>query len=322
MVIKSFKWVVIYLSLTSQVYAQTVYKHIVAIKDSVNLLINDGTLQELAFYQLNPSDVSPIKGLLVLLPGLGTQPQQVFQETKLAQQAAHIGLITIVPSINNRLYLDSASKQFISQAISQVVNQNPAVRRNFFIGGFSAGGHLALSYAETIVANTAPNDLILKAAFGVDPPVDMREFWQLGQRRIVQNCSKLLVKEGQHIIASLTDLFGGSPEKFPKKYHDGSAFSSIDSLGGNAQWLKSFPIRLYAEPDLVYWRKHYCKTLSLDDLTAPTSAQMIDRLQRLGNSRAQYIETRGKGFVGNRAFPHSWTIVDVPDCIAWLRNLM
>lgn len=319
---KTLKWVIFELLFASQVHSQTMHKHIVATSDPTNLSINDGTSQELVYYQLNPFDESAVKGLLVLLPGLGAHPQNVFQETKLAQEAAQIGLITIVPSVNNRLYLDSASKHLIGMSISQVVKEYPVVNSNFFIGGFSAGGHLALAYAETVVNNSPQNNLVLKAAFGVDPPVDMRQFWQLGQRRIEKKCSKLLVKEGQNIISSLTHLFGGSPDEFPEKYLNGSAFSSIDSLGGNAHLLKSIPIRIYAEPDLDYWRKNFCKSFTEDDLTAKTSAMMMSKLQAIGNQNAQYIKTSGKGFIGKRRFPHSWSIVDVTDCILWMSNLM
>ena len=317
-----FLWLVLEVLGINQAYTQPIHKHIVATSDAANLSINDGTSQELGFYQLDPPGESAIKGLLVLLPGFGAQPQHVFQETRLAHEAAQIGLITIVPTINNRLFLDLAGQQFISLVISQLIKDNPSVSSNFFIGGFSAGGHLALSYAETVLADSAQRTLTLKATFGVDPPVDLAQLWQIGHRRIDKNCSKLLVREGQAIVASLTHSFGGSPNQFPNQYRAYSAFSSIDSLGGNAHLLKSVPVRLYAEPDLVYWQKHYCKTFSSDDLTAQTSAMMIRRLQEQGNQRAQYIETRGKGFVGKRPFPHSWSIVDVADCVVWMNGLL
>jgi hypothetical protein len=31
------------------------------------------------------------------------------------------------------------------------------------------------------------------------------------------------------------------------------------------------------------------------------------------------VETSGKGRIGKRPFPHSWSIVDAPECIRWLR---
>jgi hypothetical protein len=150
----------------------------------------------------------------------------------------------------------------------------------------------------------------------------MRQFWQLGQRRIAQNCSKLLRKEGQRIVSSLTKAFGGSPDTFPQLYLNGSAFSDIDSLGGNAQWLKSTPVRVYAEPDLAYWREHYCPVFTVDDLNARTAERMIERLRKLGNPQAQYIETNGRGFVGGHRFPHAWSILDASECVAWLQQLL
>lgn len=307
--------------LTGQAYSQVVQKHVLAASDSAGLFINDGASQELAFYQLGPPAGVPVQGLLLLLPGLGAQAQDVFRETSLPQEAAQAGLLTIVPTLNSRLYLDRASKQLINTAISEVLKTNSAPGRRFFIGGFSAGGHLALSYAEALLADTAQNSVVLKAVFGVDPPTDMRQFWQLGQRRMEQNCSKLLRREGQTIVASLTRAFGGSPAEFPERYRANSAFSSIDSTGGNAHWLTSIPVRLYAEPDIAYWQQHYCKTFTADDLTARTSARLIERLQKLGNSQAQYMETNGKGFIGARRFPHSWSILDAKDCVSWMQGI-
>ncbi len=211
--------------LTSQAYAQVVHKHVLATRDSANLSINDGSSQELAYYQLDPPSDVPMRGLLILLPGSGGQAQDVFRETKLPQEAAQIGLMTIVPTLNNRLYLDRAGKQFIDAAIRQVLTENPAAGCRLVVGGFSAGGHLALSYAATRLAGDAQERMVLTAVFGVDPPLDMRQFWQLGQQRIEQNCSKLLRREGQRILASLTNAFGGSPDRFPVQYLNGSAFS-------------------------------------------------------------------------------------------------
>lgn len=308
--------------LTSQAYGQAVHKHVLATRDSATLSINDGSSQELAYYQLDAPPNVPVRGLLVLLPGFGGQAQAVFGETRLPQEAAQIGLMTIVPTLNNRLYLDRAGKQFIDATISQVLRANPAAGRRLVMGGFSAGGHLALSYAETLLAGDTQERVVLTAAFGIDPPLDMRQFWQLGQRRVEQNCSKLLRKEGQRILASLTNAFGGSPDQFPVQYLNGSAFAGIDSLGGNAQWLKSTPIRVYAEPDLTYWREHYCPAFTADDLNAKTAERMIERLRRLGNVQAQYIETNGRGFVGGRRFPHAWSILDAGECVAWLQGLL
>ncbi len=308
--------------LSSQAYGQVVHTYVLATRDSANLSINDGSSQNLSFYQLTPPPDVPVRGLLVLLPGFDGPAQDVFRETKLPQEAARIGLITIVPTLNNRLYLDQAGKQLIDAAIRQVLTGNAAAGRRLVMGGFSAGGHLALSYAETLLANDAQERVVLTAAFGVDPPLDMREFWHLGQRRIEQNCSKLLRREGQRIVASLTNAFGGPPDRFPVQYLNGSAFAGIDSLGGNARWLTSTPVRIYAEPDLAYWREQYCPAFTADDLTAKTAEQMIERLRKLGNAQAQYIATNGRGFLGNRRFPHAWSILDANECVAWLQTLL
>ncbi|OUJ70421.1 hypothetical protein BXP70_23940 [Hymenobacter crusticola] len=273
---------------------------------------------ELALYLLPAQSPTP-RGVLLLLPGFGGPAESVFQETALGQEASQAGFVTVVPTLNNRLYLDSSSMYFLDDVLRHLLRQYPSVGPNLVIGGFSAGGHLALTYAETLVGDTTRLPLRVKAVFGVDPPVDLANFWQTGQRRIAQACSPLLVREGRSMAATLTQAFGGSPEQVPGAYRQYSAFSSSDSTGGNLALLRTIPVRVYCEPDLSFWREHYCPTMQLEDLNTPMLQQLIHCLQRQGNRQAEYLETRGKGRVGKRPFPHSWSIVDAPECIRWLQ---
>jgi hypothetical protein len=62
--------------------------------------------------------------------------------------------------------------------------------------------------------------------------------------------------------------------------------------------------------------------MQLEDLNAVTLRQLAACLQRQGNTRAEYIETTGKGRLHGRPFPHSWSIVDVPECVQWLQTCL
>ena len=95
-----------------------------------------------------------------------------------------------------------------------------------------------------------------------------------------------------------------------------------DSLGGNARYLRRLPVRLYCEPDLAFWQQHYCTSLQLADLNAPSVAAFVACLQRQGNAQATYIQTTGKGFQGKHRMPHSWSIVEAADCAAWLAAVL
>lgn len=300
--------------------AQTVQKQRLPLRDETHLYQASKPTTPLALFVLAPQRPTP-RGVLLLLPGLGEKAEDVFQQTSLAQEAARAGLLTVVPTLNNRLYLDSASAHYLDDVLRHLLAQYPNMERLLFLGGFSAGGHLALSYAERLVGDTTRLPLRVKAVFGVDPPVDLAAFWQVGQRRIAQQCSPLLVREGRSLVATLTQAFGGSPEQVPAAYHQYSAFSSSSPSGGNLALLKAIPVRVYCEPDLAFWRQHYCPTLQLADLNAAHLQLLVACLRRQGNQRAQYLETRGKGRLGRRPFPHSWSIVDAPECIHWLQTV-
>lgn len=134
--------------------------------------------------------------------------------------------------------------------------------------------------------------------FGVDTAVIPAALWQLGQRCITQNCSPLLDQSG----------------------HQEAAFFSDSPTGGNLALLKTIPVRVYCEPDVAFWRQHYCPTLQVEDLNAAHLQLLVSCLRRQGNQRAHYLVTRGNGRLGRRPFPHSWSIVDAPECIRWLQT--
>ena len=110
---------------------------------------------------------------------------------------------------------------------------------------------------------------------------------------------------------------GGSPAQVREVYRSRSPFLASEKDGGNARWLKSVPIRLYTEPDVVWM----IETIGHDYYTmnAMDQAALVLQLRALGNTRANLITTTDKGFrpPGTRN-PHSWTIVDEEDLANWI----
>lgn len=308
------------LVLVKQAEAQLVQRQRVQPTDPADLYRNGKHDKELAYYSLAP--VGPPRGVLLLMPGLGGPAERVFKETTLAQEAARANFVVAVPTLNNRLYLDSAGTRLLGQVLGQVAQRYPAAGRNLCLGGFSAGGQLALAYAEGLLRDTTRQDWRVKAVFGVDPPADLANLWHRGQRDIDRNCSSLLVRGGQATLKTLGDAFGGSPEQFPGVYQQYSAFINTSPTGGKLAWLASTPVRVYCEPDMAFWRWHFCATMQLEDLNAPTLRQLVACLQRQGNTRAEYLETTGKGKMNGRPFPHAWSIVDAPECVQWLQTCL
>jgi pimeloyl-ACP methyl ester carboxylesterase len=300
--------------------AQTVRKHVLQRNEPATAASHRKKPAKRPVYQLDPTS-SAARGLLVLLPGRGEPAEDVFRATNLAQQAAQHGFVVLVPELNDRRYLDTASTHFLDDAIREAVQQHPTLAHQLIMGGFSAGGQLALAYAEQVVRDSAQRPWRVRAILGVDPPLDLADHWQRAEYHLAkQDCAASRISD-QNTLRELTRDMGGSPAKFPEVYLARTAFSRSDPAGGNAQWLRRLPIRLYCEPDLAFWQKD-CPTLEPADFNADGAAALIACLQRQGNTQAQYIKTTGKGFIGKRRMPHSWSIVDATECADWLQHCL
>jgi len=94
-----------------------------------------------------------------------------------------------------------------------------------------------------------------------------------------------------------------------------SAYSANDNNGGNAKYLNIIPIRLYTEPDLDFVRKTYCMDLQCDDINAVDLQSLHKFLLKIGNSNAEHIRTKDKGF-------HSWNILDASGCAEWITRII
>ena len=294
--------------------AQPIRKHSIRV---IGLTATDATSKRV-FYQFGPT-TGTAQGLLVLLPGLGEPARDVFCATSLAQEAAQRGFMVLVVEINDHICLDSADIRLLDEVVGQVVRQRRELADRLVLGGFSAGGQLVFAYAEVLVRDSTQRPWHLRGVLGVDPPLDLIMHWQRAEYHLAKQDCPAFRPYDQRTIQQLTSELGGSPAQLPGVYLVRSAFVRTDSAGGNARWLQALPVRLYAEPDLAFWQAT-CPSQQLEDQNAYGAAALIARLRRLGNTRAQYIQTTGKDFVGRHRKPHSWSIVDTPDCAKWLEQ--
>ena len=269
---------------------QSIDKH----KDKVND-------ESFTYYVMQPE--SEINGILLLLPGSGENPKSIFDKTSLPQILVKKGFLIVVPELNNSLFADQKT---INELNTITQNYNAS---NLVIGGFSSGGAVAIGYAEYLLSTDTEN--ILKGVFAIDPPLDLTRLYASSKRKIYYKCQGLIKKEGLSIKRQLENSLGGSPDSKPEQYVMHSSYSATDSKGGNAKYLNSIPIRLYTEPDLDFVKKTYCTDLQFNDINAVDLQNLYKFLLEIGNSKAEYITTRGKGF-------HSWNILDASDCAEWI----
>jgi hypothetical protein len=115
--------------------------------------------------------------------------------------------------------------------------------------------------------------------------------------------------------------FGGSPTEVGEVYRRQSAVSTLAPDGGNARWLKDTPIRLYIEPAIEWKLEHWDRDVYSSNVTDLTA--LVNVLRLLGNKDAELITTSEKGHRpdGTRN-PHSWSIVDEPQLVEWLKQFL
>jgi pimeloyl-ACP methyl ester carboxylesterase len=314
-------WSIVGLLCATPASAQRIHRHVLPNNSRLDSESPRTTTSKRIFYQLDPA-ASPARGLLVLLPGRGQPARGVFKETRLAQEAAQRGFVVLVLELNNRICLNTTDTRFLDEVVGEVTRQYPALSRKLILGGFSAGGQLAVAYAETLARDSTQRPWRVRALVGVDPPLDLAAHYNRSQYHLSQQDCPAWRSSDQRIVRELASELGGSPAQVPAAYLARSAYSRSDSAGGNAQWLRALPIRMYCEPDLAFLQQQYCATLQPTDLNAYNVAGFIAQLQRLGNKQAYYIQTDGKGFSGKQRTPHSWSIVDAADCAVWLQSCL
>lgn len=254
-----------------------------------------------------------VKGILVLLPGWGESPQSIFEKTELPRLLAEKGFVTTIPQLHQTLIADDYTLAQLSELIAIQSKRYNSSGLPFILGGLSAGGAIAIGYAEHVLAGDSTKTLL--GVFAIDPPLDLGRMYKSAENKLLYKCqSKLIRKEGDFIKKYLLRTMNGSPEEQPDRYVKYSVFSANKEDGGNARLLKTIPVRLYSEPDLDFVRKTYCEQLQYEDINAFDLEKLSNFLAGIGNQRVEYITTKGKGF-------HSWNILDPVDCANWIVSI-
>ncbi|MCO4294424.1 alpha/beta hydrolase [Solitalea sp. MAHUQ-68] len=267
--------------------------------------------QEFSFTYIEPTQ--EIKGVLLLLPGWGESPQSIYEKTKLPYLLGEKGFVTIVPELRQTLFADDYTISELNAIIKIQSKRYGSNDLNLIVGGLSAGGAIAINYAEYVLKTDTT--IGLKAVFAIDPPLDLNRIYTSAENKIKYNCkNRLIRKEGSFIKNHLLHTLQGSPKENPEEYLKYSVYSANALDGGNAKVLNELPIRLYSEPDLDYVRKTYCDELQYEDINAIDLEKLSKFLANIGNTRSEYITTKGKGF-------HSWNILDPSNCVDWILSI-
>jgi hypothetical protein len=256
------------------------------------------------------------RGLVVLLPYYGSDANE-FSSVALPGLLAKKNVAMMVVSASG--YLKDDDLVTLRGLIAEVIQGLNIPAGNLVIGGISAGGTGAVRYSEYCISGHCDARSRPVAIFSVDAPLDFESWWNRAKLNLRRGNPKSGLEESQAILDALHSVMGGSPNQVRQAYRNRSPFLASEKDGGNARLLKNMPIRLYTEPDVVWWIENMgCDYYTIN---AIDQAALVLQLRALGNTKAELITTTGKGFrpPGTRN-PHSWTIVDEPELADWIAN--
>jgi hypothetical protein len=263
-----------------------------------------------------------IKGLLVILPGFGGMPGDMLQETDLPAKARNDGYLVVIPYLALQTNCsDSISQSRLATLIPEVIKRYTIPNNNLVIGGHSIGGNGALLYTENAFKPTKEKLVKPKLVFGVDPPLDMKRLWRSFMYFKKTNFSEAAVNEADYFIQRFESELGGTPFEQPDAYEKISAFYRDAQDGGNARFLKSIPVRLYCDPDIIWYidnRRTPVEHTNLADLSA-----CIVQLKLLGNNDAELVTNIGKGYSPDgRRHPHAFSQLNADEFLKWADNVL
>ncbi len=266
------------------------------------------------FYELNKPDTKA-KAVLVLFPGYPHTARETKQEFNILEIAKSKNIAVIFSNYNRKLWLEENEKSQLTQQLQQTFKDHQLPTDNIYFGGFSSGGNVALLISDYLTKNknyqVAP-----KGVFIVDSPIDLSELYLAAEKNVKRNFSVVSVQEGKRLIATLGKNFG-NPNKDISTYEKQSVFTSKTSNITNVSHLKNTKIRLYTEPDTIWWKEN--RMADYEQMNAYHIKKLSEKLKDSGFQHAEYIPTQNKGYRANgQRHPHSWSIVDVEGLVEWI----
>lgn len=261
-----------------------------------------------------------ISGVLVLLAGFGQRAEDTPPETKLHLVGYNSNILTIFFAGGNKLYADSITQVKLTAVIKDVLKKYKVKTNNFMLGGFSAGGMIALRYVE--LCNQFPDKFPIqpKGVFVVDSPIDFFTIWNELEEAANNKFSEVAVEEALRAMKLIKDDHGDPRLNF-KYYAEINPFSMDKKNGENEKYLKSTAVRAYHDVDISWWLQN--RNQSVRQSNYLVTSELINRLLLMGNNKAEFMQSYQTGYRSNgQRHPHSWSIVDEVEFIKWMKALM
>ena len=289
-------------------------------KLNIERVVIDSSDAEYGYY-LKVKPKGEIKSVLVLLPGFGQKSEDVFLDTKFHELAYERNILVIGFAGRMKLTADSAMQDKLNLVFNHIIRDIKIEKDRFVIGGFSAGGVIALRFTE--LCHQFPDKFPIKPVgiFMADSPVDLFHSWKLQEENLKNNYSEISVNEATWLTRFYREFYGATPSENPEIYMALSPFSIDENFGNNELYLKTVAVRAYHDIDVEWRLKNRNQTAKYDNYIA--TSELINRLMLMGNEKAEFIQTFKTGYRRNgERHPHSWSIIYEKECIDWMLKLV
>ncbi len=256
-----------------------------------------------------------IKAVLILFGGYPETVEDIKREFKILEIAKHNDIAVLFSNYNQKLWLEENEKHQLAKRLQGIVENNQLPTDNIFIGGFSSGGVISLLISN-FIAGMKQFYIDPKGVFIVDSPIDLSALYTSSEKNMERNFSEVSMQESSWILETLGGHLG-NPNDEIENYEDKSVFTYRSNHTSNLKKLKNTKIRLYTEPDTLWWKKS--RMADYDQMNAYYIKKLSQNLKEQGFESIEYIPTYNKGYRANgERHPHSWSIVDKKKLINWM----
>ena len=258
-----------------------------------------------------------INGVLIIFGGYPENADDIKREFQILDIARENSIAVLLSNFNQKLWLEENEKHQLAKKLQDIIIENQLPTENIFVGGFSSGGVVSLLISDFIVG-IKQFYIDPKGVFIVDSPIDLIALYKSSEKNIERNFSEPSIQESTWLLETLGNNFG-NPKDNIEKYEKNAVFTYSTINISNLKNLKRTKIRLYTEPDTLWWKEN--RMADYKQMNAFYIEKLAKSLTLKGYESVEYIATTDKGYRANgERHPHSWSIVDKKDLINWMLN--
>ncbi len=274
---------------------------------------------------------------MILFPCFPCDAADTRSESPIADTAVANGIAVLMMNFNQHILMSDAEKREVLDTIAAAVKAHGVDATNTFIGGFSSGGNVSVLLAKELVRAPRPG-IGLKGVFAVDSPLDLVHLYACSKRDLAKSSFPEYKDEARYLNAFLDSTLGSPTDSAPTRSVAEAGFGGVrpERFGAGAMAnyersapllnsaasvapLKDLPIHFYTEPDTAWWRAN--RDDGYEELNAFGLKRIHETLVSVGNERAEYITTVGRGTQHGNRHPHAWSIVEENELVDWILGL-